>query len=872
MAWPGSRNRFFPSIREINYVFEKIFCRICSILVLLLLLPVVGSGADCAQASVENLDEMIARKARHASAAWDAKYLEANELGRFIWQPETLCYYDVTTGREVWRLTSTNSKENYIRNIGQAQWSADGKRLAFISSRATNAFNCYSSSYGWEYIKPWFIVRTDGLFLRPTQDGPSLTENNHHYYFYWNPQVPDVYYMFGRRYGMDWKDLYKATVSDTEIEYRKILSFPSEMPGSDVCLAGISPDGRYVFGSPWGLVWFCPAHVAEDSDLDIYGSNIAKADFPRFLIENGGYWGGEGRNLDTYWGETETIWNGFHAVGWFTGVGDKLWYHFQVPTGAAKWRMKMTGSGTDGGPSHVQDRVPPYSWGGELEPVNTFHYSLNDTDPWCNPGDGVDPPDGTDCPAYFSHPARDRWGRFVVYSRSTLLAGDPIGSSIWDIENHVQIVKTYGGLAQHHCWMAWSDWSVSSRGYDRDLGYLNDRIYAQNYHDFETQVTLCYTHTRYNDDGVVGGDYEALVRPTQSPDGTKVAWHSTFLNNAHTTSNWRANHNYEVGDLVRATDIDGYYYEVTETEADGTSGTEVPLWGPTVVDNEVTWTRKGANDEKPDLFWVVAYYPYPPEITGALKIESRVRIAFDFRQNTDHPRTYTARGWPDEEKDPPPLPKETEGFRLWVSSDGSEWTPSPAKSRLGTDRSRTDWYCDVSQEAGTTRYYGVTSVEHSGLESHTLSNVWKVTLDENGNITEQVQDVPYPVHPGGVSRFYTQKPFGPINVTYGHKKAAPVDKDGQYTIEWDEPADTTMIRYYNIYAEDGTVPAMEQSNRIASIARGWCQDEKCRWVDVFGNPDGTTRYRVTSVDFQGNESLGKEFAPVSPKNLQVIQE
>ena len=767
-------------------------------------------------AGVENLDEMMARKDRHTSASWGAEYLEAGESGHYIWQPETLCYNDVTTGREVWRMTNTPSRENWVRNISMHQWSADGKRLAFASNRGTNAY-----ATGVSTNRIWMVVNSDGTILRPTVGGPSGIESRQHDYFFWSTQIPDVYYQFGRDwpFSLDDKDLYRATVSDTGISKTLKLSMTNVNNARWKIIGRISPDGRYLVAKPAGEDYICPIHIAEDGDIDIFGHKIAEGGSARFLITESPNYYTTIRNYDYYWGEEgPDSWANYHDCE-LAGVNNDMWfYHMLENANGLWWRMKLIGSAEDGGPSHTQDRIPNYEWGGELEPVNTTHYSVDHwtIDPWLDPGGGISPPDGTEPSGYMSHVTWDRWGRYAVYSHAgnptSTLAGASAGTGIYDCKNNVKVINSFEeGTSQHHSWNAWSDWSVSSRGHDGS-DYLKDRIYMQTWKNLNSSTVLCYTHTRYNENGARNGDYEALTRPSQSADGTKVLWHSTYLNS-------------------------------------------IP--------------KSAVRDDRTDIYFVVAYYPYPPEIAGAVRSDSKVRILFDFRQNTNNPRTYTARGWPDENNDSPPLPKEIRGFRLWTSSKGSQWIPLPEKSRLGADRSRTDWFYDVNQELGTTRYYGVTSIEHSGIESHRLSNIWKVTLDGTGKITEKTEGSLYPADPGGESHFYKSAPLSPKNVVYVHKKAPPVNKDGQYTIEWDEPEDTIMIRYYNIYAEDGSVPTVDQSNRIASIARGWCQDGKCKWVDVFGNPNGTTKYKLTSVDYQGNESTVAGGMPSVPENLRI---
>ena len=135
----------------------------------------------------ENLDELIARKSRQVSANWGWQYLEDSN-NHYYWQSEAVMYYDIQTGHEVWRMTSTPDIINYYHNdIGVTPWSADGKRIAFFSDRNTGAFSR-------EYMI-WMIVNTDGNYLRPIPNAPSR-EKDHTEYFHWSPQIPDVYSEF----------------------------------------------------------------------------------------------------------------------------------------------------------------------------------------------------------------------------------------------------------------------------------------------------------------------------------------------------------------------------------------------------------------------------------------------------------------------------------------------------------------------------------------------------------------------------------------------------------------------------------------------------------------------------------------------------
>ena len=110
---------------------------------IIFLLPLILAAPSVAQQNAppapgvaQNLDEMFRRKARLEKAVWPWADL-TKAWARLDWQPETLCFTDARTGREVWRMTSTPNIRNYYHNdIAMSPWSANGRRLAFQSWRA----------------------------------------------------------------------------------------------------------------------------------------------------------------------------------------------------------------------------------------------------------------------------------------------------------------------------------------------------------------------------------------------------------------------------------------------------------------------------------------------------------------------------------------------------------------------------------------------------------------------------------------------------------------------------------------------------------------------------------------------------------------
>jgi hypothetical protein len=249
-----------------------------------------------------------------------------------------------------------------------------------------------------------------------------------------------------------------------------------------------------------------------------------------------------------------------------------------------------------------------------------------------------------------------------------------------------------------------------------------------------------------------------------------------------------------------------------------------------------TWTDwMNPTTSNGDLIIGVLYFPHPPEIEQVSASGGTVTVRFDWNLDGTS-RGYTQRGWPHEDNDLPPPPRETELFRLWRSQDSINWAPvGTVYAQIFTryDFSDGTWsgndYWEIQDTPGDgTWYYAVTSKEWSGLESRALSNIYEITL--SGGSGTGSQSSAYPSDPGdmddpGTSDFYTS--FSPAN--------------------------PELIRYYNIYAEDGSSPTVEQTDRIASIPAGACVDGNCSWVDWLGNIDGSTNYVVAPVDSQGNE-------------------
>lgn len=725
-------------------------------LIILLLLV-----ATTAFAATENLDEALSRKSRIASGSYTRAVFENTSSSGYKWQPETLAYSNLSTGNQVWRFTHAPGK-NYTQDIGYAHWSADGNRLIFQSNRP----NVYKPTATASQLT-WFLANTDGSKLRPGQ-GLSCADANWSIYPVWNPVVRDrLYFQGDGKSGRALNTLYTNTVTDTRNSYTSLLTIDGSATRRIFLKKGISGDGAKL--QFWDL---------NNARIFIVDLGSGTLDTP-----NTGY--SADFNWDTYWGDTKQPnpdWHDNYVAG-AVGAENGIWnYHLGSDT-HTWWRNRLTGTGTNGAPVHTSDRVAPYLWGGELEVFNaSTSYGTND--PWAYAQD------------YASHLTIDRWGKYGIFTKGD--NSSPYGTSLINISTHdywnAAVVFTNGTQwTQHHDWDAWSDWSVSSGGPNLPIDYKQYRLYIQNYNDPTSQTEIVSTHNYYNGTPV-SPVYQSVPRPTQSPDGTKVAFSSTFL---------------------------------------------MP------------------SDDDVQLFWTVAYNPYPPFISTTSATGGVVSITADWDLDGT-PRGYTTRGWPNEATDLPPPPREISKFRLWRSTDGTNWTTVKTFDHDVWNKydfsdgawTGDDFWTVTDAVADGTYYYAVTSIETSGLESQKLSNVKKVVVSGGaGTVTDHAA---YPSAPGGKTAFYTTAPDAVQNPSFSYKKS-PAIYDGQYTIQWTAPVNKTLVRYYNIYAKDNETPTAIQQTRIASVP-ATAADTSFSYVDWLGNADGSTKYIITSVDFQGNES------------------
>lgn len=692
-----------------------------SILILVLSLLAESSLAD-----IQNLDEVMARKSRFATAT---VYSGESAPNYFI-QPETLNYTDTVTGHEVWRLAF---RPNSIDIIGKEHgldgiWSADGSLIGIKNVPNTRASIAVQDGYDW-------VLNPNGSKMRKVAIG-ARSQNGSFGGFGWANTQPGVIYRFqsataGGIYKGD--QLWKYTLdSNNDATGELILDINDNRTYEDV-KHGLSGDDSQIAAFGYGTLESC-SECPNTSVSTRYMTFISLA--TETLSDRWGIARGCGPAADPYGDHTAAAETSFHAGAVFLLGPSGNSMIGQYSTGGNFWQLTRDGHYADGGPAWED-------WDGDSFGVNEDIRIVSD---------GAGTPNNPYGNEYWGHPAFDKWGTKMVYGDyDDITKGTRIGEreNNWNPRTgHVANPNTYDG--SHHNWAGWTDWIVANQA-------GGDLIYTNAYTDTTGSPVSVVDVERPN----ISVQYTALPRPVQSPDGTKIVFHTTMFHSDYD------------GDI----DDDDYI-------------------APAVA---------------------VAYYPHPPEIISVTGTGTYT-IRFDWRTDQATSRGYTQRGWPDEAVNDPPPPRETKSFRLWRSDNSIDWQPVKtieadifSKYNFATGAWTGNKYWEFTDTPGSgTLYYAVTAIEHSGLESRVLSNVFSIT---------GTQTSAYPADP---------KAGTGIVPTYN----------------------VALKRNYNIYAEDGIPPAASQINRVATIPAAHGET----YVDWLGNPAGTTQYVVTAVDTQGNES------------------
>jgi hypothetical protein len=724
--------------------------------------------------ATEDLDEMVARTVRQSSqiaaGRWGKDYLED---ANYVYQPETLQYNDLITGRECVVLARTPDEElKYSKEFNTQAWSCDGSTLGFWEinySTGLRRTNNPGVSATRDYIR--WLVRSDGSYLKAAE---GLIQSAQDFGGFGWANTENSFYGFGDSSGQK-ELLYKGTISETNVVTGASTSLLNTKTADDAYSIvtqhkayqkrGISNDDN------WMTVY---SGTAQN-----YGTTINCPGIMLIALN-----AGIGPTISKYWGINRQVYEyGDHLR---SAEGNS---HDRFPFGRNNeyivieysnehvWYLeKMSGSASDEGPLWE-------NWDGDS-------YGANDIIPISNGYNRPPQPEGVHT-YYYNHPVMDRWQRFVLTGEGDpipgtriyeLLTGDGFDGDEGQILTGISTRDQYDG--DHHAWDGWTDTVLCFPPYVGTAPSASITMYARKI-NFTSGTAgtlgLAYpvysTHFVYSD-YVRDRNYSAYPRPSQSPDGTKAAVSDYFLN---TTSSY------------------------------------------------------------PYLKYAVVYYPHPPKQFAAAAATGTVTLNWTW----DADSKYTTRGYPTEGVSDPPEPREIKYTHVWRSDNGTTgWTELTSTGVPFISRSY-----NVDQQGGTTKYYALTSEEHSRLESRVLSNVIRVILDGSGNLTSSTQTAAYPADPGcmdlaNIQDFWTTAPAKPTAFTVT-AQATP----GHNLLAW-TGSTSAKARYYNIYySSDGTFPTCDQQHRIASVPIGTSS-----WLDWNAHLTNPANYAITTVDRYGNES------------------
>lgn len=216
-----------------------------------------------------------------------------------------------------------------------------------------------------------------------------------------------------------------------------------------------------------------------------------------------------------------------------------------------------------------------------------------------------------------------------------------------------------------------------------------------------------------------------------------------------------------------------------------------------------------ASENTEDLYVVVHRYPFAPVWLG-LDTPEELRLTWRLHN----------------------LAREIRGVRVLRSADVSPpvFEPLSGVVQVGSFLDDT-----ITLQAGETILYAVTAVEHSGLESRSVSRIIRVTRESSSYRVDQV--TPY-----GTADFDTTAPAAPSTF------AAAAQSGNSVRLTW-TPGAEADLRLFHIYASPDAPPELTQAYRIASMPA--VHPSFLDWSVTTG---ASTHYAVTAVDFQGNES------------------
>lgn len=804
--------------------------------------PVPAEGA-----SPENLDEMLRRKQRAVTAAWPGQLLE-DASNRYIWQPETLTYTDIQTGHEVWILTfGPGGEEICSKECSTNDWSVDGSRIGFFSMWRPTA-NPAVGLWHWRWV-----VNSDGSKMRACE-GYGRVERPFEG-FGWS-RVVNAYYSFCSRAdegpGAAPSKLFKHRLDSNNVVTASLVidTASANAEKKELVMEGVSGLDSWLVARGGTIFGTTPNPI---ETTGVYFIRLTPSP------EIAHWWGvarGCGPAGDPYGNHEWSKEHHFHGVS--SPGPDKTWILGVFSGTAVYWYFKRSGHYSDGGPLWEDWDGDSF---GEYEEIRCV-------------SDGAGTPDNPYGMPYIGHPAWDRWGRYAVSGTYT---DNPVpGTRIWDIQNncllphYVLAYEKYDG--QHHSWTGWSDYVIGvcpdwPPGYEKAHYIYANKWYA-NYTD---AIEVVDSH--YGD--YPPQSYNAHPRPSQSPDGTKVAFAQYMLHPGnYPYVAWAVvHHPYPPTNLaatysngVRLTWLPPTYtkrgwpnestdpppfareirrYHIWRSESQDAGWQEIASVGqsyeahatyghrPVIADcvytdnpGVGTWyyamtCEEWSGLESRELSEVLRVTVSGGAITSSSVVAPKGQKNFwTTRPPAPLGFSYAATGTPGQYrlKWTEPASGKARYYNIYYSTEGA---PAPIQqNRIASVPVGTSKYLDWLANPDALGYYAITTVDRQGNESQ----------------------------PAGQSISDSQPPAAPTGLT------ATAVSTNQINLTWNASTDNVGVAGYRVH---------RNGNKIATTG-------STSYPDTGLTPSTTYAYTVTAYDASGNESLHSD--QVSGRTLSELSD
>ena len=397
-------------------------------------------------------------------------YLHTKNMEKLIrgWDcpGELLIFNDVDTGAEVWRLTWNPSYDSIHTHINRSPWNADGSVIGFLSNRGMpGVWKRETTGLGDPHP---YRMKGDGSSFELFHDRVPGFTTLFAAWWSWDREDPN------KAYWVTHKALWRTTFMDNDSIIEKVVDLPNVERRKQL-FAPVGEDGIIMVKELNSHKYEAELHIVDvKKDKIIHSYPIAMGlKWPKHDVkmEFGFHDCTFRRNK-----ENSYVIN-YGSQG---SVGEYLFFEFPLDGDKSKVKIAY--------PSAKDPNIP-----------------------------------------YYSHPAWGPGGKLISYFGLEEF-GPAEKNPGWHVRDHdgrKPVARLIDGWVGGH--IAWDgydpDWVAAAVG-SRHVPEWGDGWIAHAYIPDGKAKKLCRHYTKLNGDK---SHYGSIARPAQSPDGTKVLFHSTML-------------------------------------------------------------------------------------------------------------------------------------------------------------------------------------------------------------------------------------------------------------------------------------------------------------------------------------------------------